>query len=168
MRERTWFLVAGIGSAAWTFLVSWLARDVSCAIDGCGEYALLLIVGLAAILLVSTIGLARKIDRLAWESLATLATSFTAPGVLAMMAFLYLTDSEPIQTTIGGLFLLFIGVPTIFAVCILSRSQFESFGLGRTHRSRLSTRSTTAKESSVATSTSTSLRNLEEHAQRRA
>jgi hypothetical protein len=58
-------------------------------------------------------------DRLAWESLATPATSFTAPGVLAMTVFLYLTDSDPIETTIGGLFLLFIGVPTVFAVCLI-------------------------------------------------
>ena len=119
MRERTWYLVAALGSAAWTFLVGWLGRDVKCAIDGCGEYALLWAVGLSAILLVSTIGLARKMDRLAWESLATLATSFTAPGVLAMMVFGYLTDSDPIETTVGGFFLLFIGVPSVFAVCLI-------------------------------------------------
>jgi hypothetical protein len=88
-------------------------------VDGCGEVTLLLIVGLSAILLVSTIGLARTIDRLAWESLATLATSFTAPGVLAMMVFGYLTDSDPIETTVGGFFLLFIGVPSVFAVCLI-------------------------------------------------
>ena len=117
MRERTWYLVAALGSAAWTFLVFWLAKDVSCGvIDGCGEYALLLVVGLSAILLVSTIGFARKMDRLAWESLATLATSFTVPGVLAIMVFSYLTDSEAVETTIVGIFLMVIGVPTIFAV----------------------------------------------------
>ena len=58
-------------------------------------------------------------DRLAWESLATLATSFTAPGVLAMMVFLYLTDSDPIETTVGGISLVFIGVPSVFAVCLI-------------------------------------------------
>lgn len=119
MRARTWYLAAALGSAAWTFLVSWLGRDVNCDVDGCGLYDLLFVVGLSAILLVSTIGLARKMDRLAWESLATLATSFTGPGVLAMMVFLYLTDSDPIETTVGGLSLTFIGVPTIFAVCLI-------------------------------------------------
>jgi hypothetical protein len=99
--------------------VGWLGRDVKCVIDGCGEYALLWAVGLSAILLVSTIGLARKMDRLAWESLATLATSFTAPGVLALMVFLYLTDSDPIEATLGGIFLMFIGVPSVFAVCLI-------------------------------------------------
>jgi hypothetical protein len=100
--------------------VSWLARDVKCGVvDTCGEVALLLIVGLSAILLVSTIGLARKMDKLAWESLATLATSFTVPGVLAIMVFSYLTDSEAAETTVGGFFLMVIGVPTIFAVCLI-------------------------------------------------
>ena len=119
MRERILYLGAALGSAAWTFLVSWLGRDVNCDVDGCGLYDLLLVVGLSAILLVSTIGLARKMDRLAWESLATLATSFTAPGVLAIMVFLYLTDSDPIEATLGGIFLMFIGVPTAFAVCLI-------------------------------------------------
>lgn len=120
MRPRTWYLAAALGSAAWTFLVFWLGRDIECGVvDDCRSYALLVVVGLSAILLVSTIGFARKIDRLTWESLATLATSFTVPGVLAIMVFGYLTDSEAVETTIGGIFLMVIGVPTIFAVCFI-------------------------------------------------
>jgi len=119
MRPRTWYIAAGLGSASWSFLVFWLGRDVNCVIDGCGLYALLLILGLSVILLISTIGLTRKMDKLAWEWLATLATSFTAPGLLAMMVLAYLTDSDPIETNIGGITLLFMGVPTIFAACLI-------------------------------------------------
>jgi hypothetical protein len=103
MRPQSWYIAAAVGSAAWSFLVSWLGRDVDCGVvDGCGLYALLLIVGLSAILLASSIGLARKMDRLAWQWLAALATSFTVPGVLAMIVYLYLTDYGPAATTIGA------------------------------------------------------------------
>jgi hypothetical protein len=52
-------------------------------------------------------------------TLATLATTFTAPGVLAIMVSPYLTDSDPNEATLGAIGLLFIGVPTVFVVCFI-------------------------------------------------
>jgi hypothetical protein len=135
MRPPTWYLAAALGSAAWSFLVFWLGRDVNCVIDGCGLYALVLIVGLSVILLVSTI--ARK-DGQTGVAMAGRAGYLVHGTGLASDDGVRLPDGIPtrLRPLLAESSSCSSGFPPSLRCASSSRSQFESFGRGRPQRSQ--------------------------------